>query len=111
MKDGMLEVGDRLFYTRGYGMRGKKHIITVARVTATQAIANGLTMKRQYHEGTPEIGKYATMHFYMVTPEVEAEIVATEQIELIRKVVEGNTLTSDQISRIFTIINEPPTRA
>ena len=107
MKDGMLEVGDRLYYTQGWGFRGsKKHIITVARVTATQAIANGNRMKRKYCEGTPEIDKYSTLRFYLVTPEVEAAIIADEQLEAIREVVRGYSLTANQIARIHAIINE-----
>jgi hypothetical protein len=106
MKDGMLEVGDRLYYTRGWGVRGKKHIITVARVTATQAIANGYRMKRKYCDGTPEIDKYSTLRFYLVTPEVEAAIIADEQLEAIREVVRGYSLTANQIARIHAIINE-----
>jgi hypothetical protein len=106
MKDGMLEVGDRLYYTRGWGVRGKKHIITVTRVTATQAIANGNRMKRKYCEGAPEIDKYSTLRFYLVTPEVEAEIQTTLQLETIREVVKRDNLTADQIARIHAIINE-----
>ena len=107
MKDGMLEVGDRLYYTRGWGFRGnKKHIIAVTRVTASQAIANGNRMKRKYCNGTPEIDKYSTLRFYLVTPEVEAEIQTTLQLETIREVVKDDTLTADQIARIHAIINE-----
>lgn len=107
MKDGMLEVGDRLYFTRGWGVRGKKHIIPVTRVTATQAIANGYRMRRKYCGGTPEIDKYSTLCFFLVTPEVEAAIVADEQLETIREVVKRDTLTADQIRRIHAIVTEP----
>lgn len=99
MKDGLLEVGDRLYCHLGE----RWHIVTVKRVTKTQAIAGGFRVNREYSDGTTEVGRYKS--FYLVTPEIDAQVNTTKQYDYIREFfLSNNSLTPEHISQVYHIV-------
>jgi hypothetical protein len=55
MKDGMLEIGDRL-YTYGRHSSAKQYAGVIDRVTKTMAFIGKTKLQRKYHNGTYNIG-------------------------------------------------------
>ena len=105
----MLEVGDRLYYEQSF-TRGWKRIITIERTTATQAISGYIRLDKAFRDGSRAKGStgYGAAIYYLLTPEVEAEIRHQRLAAFVKDVFskERLPLTADKVERIYAIVNE-----
>ena len=105
-----LQEGDRVIrYAHG---KYRDEPITIDRVTKTQANAGYIKVKRQLDSfnGTYEIGGYSRGYYKLLTPELEIEVNEQKNRDKVYLFVANtsfNSLSTDQLTRIAAIINEP----
>jgi len=110
MKDGMLEVGDKLYFEQAF-TRGRKSVVVIERLTATQAISGNTRFDRTFRDGSYARGHsgYDAASYYLMTPKAEMEIRYQRQADAIRKVFVNTRLplTAEQVNRMYRIMHEP----